>query len=190
DAESRDREDRSRRSTRSISGHGDPSLQRRLRALSKRYFCSGRSRNVPTTQREAIGVAGMIVPWNSPLVLLLRALAPALAAGCTAVITMPSQSAVTSGLIADAMAATSGLPAGVVNLFTESGRGCQGTTHDAMKILSAVPVVTSDIEAALARYGALTQKTVKEQVARFGRGITNAMMVIGVHNDSTFERDH
>ncbi|MGY0036497.1 aldehyde dehydrogenase family protein [Pedobacter sp. NJ-S-72] len=32
---------------------------------------------------EAIGVAGIIAPWNSPLILMIRSLAPALAAGCT-----------------------------------------------------------------------------------------------------------
>ena len=42
---------------------------------------------------EALGVAGIIVPWNSPIILMVRSLAPALAAGCTAVIKMPAQSA-------------------------------------------------------------------------------------------------
>jgi len=36
--------------------------------------------------RQAMGVAGVIVPWNSPVVLLIRSLAPALAAGCTTVV--------------------------------------------------------------------------------------------------------
>ena len=74
-----------------------------------------------STEREPIGVAGLIVPWNSPLALLLRALGPALAAGCTTVVKMPAQSAMTNGLIAEAIAATTSLPAGVINIFTESG---------------------------------------------------------------------
>jgi len=36
--------------------------------------------------REPAGVAGIIVPWNAPGILLVRSLAPALAAGCTVVI--------------------------------------------------------------------------------------------------------
>ena len=39
--------------------------------------------------REPIGVAGIIVPWNSPVVLMIRSLAPDSAAGATAVIKMP-----------------------------------------------------------------------------------------------------
>jgi acyl-CoA reductase-like NAD-dependent aldehyde dehydrogenase len=45
--------------------------------------------------REPIGVAGIIVPWNSPIALLMRALAPALAAGCTTVVKLPGQTALT-----------------------------------------------------------------------------------------------
>ena len=71
--------------------------------------------------REPIGVAGIIVPWNSPLALLVRALAPALAAGCTTVVKLPGQTALTNSLIMDAVAATRSLPNGVVNIFTEAG---------------------------------------------------------------------
>lgn len=74
-----------------------------------------------STIREPIGVAGIIVPWNSPLALLVRALAPALAAGCTTVVKLPGQTALTNSLIMEAVAATKNLPAGVVNIFTEAG---------------------------------------------------------------------
>jgi betaine-aldehyde dehydrogenase len=73
------------------------------------------------SMREPIGVAGIIVPWNSPLALLLRALGPALAAGCTTVIKLPGQTALVNSLIAEAVAATESLPKGVVNIFTEAG---------------------------------------------------------------------
>ena len=76
-----------------------------------------------STMREPIGVAGLIVPWNSPLALLIRALAPALAAGCTTVIKLPGQTALTNSLVMEAVAATKSLPSGVVNIFTESGNG-------------------------------------------------------------------
>lgn len=76
-----------------------------------------------STMREPIGVAGIIVPWNSPVALLIRALAPALAAGCTTVVKLPGQTALTNSLIMEAVAATEGLPKGVVNIFTESGNG-------------------------------------------------------------------
>lgn len=71
--------------------------------------------------REPIGVAGLIIPWNSPAYLSVRALAPALAAGCTAVIKMPHQAAQTAALMSDIVASVADLPAGVVNIFAESG---------------------------------------------------------------------
>ena len=74
-----------------------------------------------TSMREPIGVAGIIVPWNSPLALLVRALGPALAAGCTTVVKLPGQTALTNSLIMEAVAATKSLPNGVVNIFTEVG---------------------------------------------------------------------
>ncbi|MBV2205681.1 MAG: aldehyde dehydrogenase family protein [Pseudomonas sp.] len=70
--------------------------------------------------REAIGVAGIIVPWNSPVILLVRSLAPALAAGATAVVKMPGQTAQTNALLAQLLADVPSLPRGVVNLFSES----------------------------------------------------------------------
>lgn len=74
-----------------------------------------------STMREPIGVAGIIVPWNSPVALLIRALAPALAAGCTTVVKLPGQTALTNSLIMEAVAATKSLGNGVVNIFTEAG---------------------------------------------------------------------
>lgn len=74
--------------------------------------------------REAVGVAGIIAPWNSPGALMIRSLAPALAAGCTAVISLPRQTAQVNSFMAKIIAGTEGLPRGVVNLFTggyESG---------------------------------------------------------------------
>ena len=74
-----------------------------------------------TAMREPLGVAGIIVPWNSPLALLVRALGPALAAGCTTVVKLPGRTALTNSLIMQAVAATKSLPNGVLNIFTEAG---------------------------------------------------------------------
>ncbi len=71
--------------------------------------------------RQPVGVAGIIVPWNSPAYLCTRALAPALAAGCTAVVKMPHQAAQTAALLADIIGSIPELAKGVVNIFTESG---------------------------------------------------------------------
>jgi acyl-CoA reductase-like NAD-dependent aldehyde dehydrogenase len=74
-----------------------------------------------TLLKEPAGVAGIIVPWNAPAVLLIRSLTPALAAGCTVVVKPAPQTAlITAALIAELHAA-GGLPAGVVNLLSEEG---------------------------------------------------------------------
>jgi betaine-aldehyde dehydrogenase len=70
---------------------------------------------------EPIGVAGIIVPWNAPTVLLVRSLAPALAAGAAAVVKMPGQTALVNALLANIMSQVKSLPRGIVNMFTESG---------------------------------------------------------------------
>lgn len=70
---------------------------------------------------EPMGVVGVISPWNSPIVLSIRAIGPALAAGCTVVLKMPHQTALTNALFAEAVAATTLLPAGALNVITESG---------------------------------------------------------------------
>jgi betaine-aldehyde dehydrogenase len=70
---------------------------------------------------EPIGVAGVIIPWNSPLALFIRSLGPALAAGCTVVAKLPGQTGLTNALVAEIVGETTSLPKGVVNIFTESG---------------------------------------------------------------------
>ncbi|NED81995.1 aldehyde dehydrogenase family protein, partial [Streptomyces sp. SID11233] len=71
--------------------------------------------------RQPVGVAGIIVPWNSPAYLCIRALAPALAAGCTTVVKMPGQAARTAALMSEILAFVPELPKGAVNVVIESG---------------------------------------------------------------------
>jgi betaine-aldehyde dehydrogenase len=74
-----------------------------------------------STYAEPAGVVAVIVPWNSPVVLLVRSLAPALAAGNTVAVKMPGQTALVANRIAQIISGVASLPAGVVNIFTESG---------------------------------------------------------------------
>ena len=76
---------------------------------------------------DPIGVAGIIAPWNSPIILMVRSLAPALAAGCTVVIKMPSQTAQVNALMSEVFESVKDVPVGVLNLFTESGS--EGAAH-------------------------------------------------------------
>jgi betaine-aldehyde dehydrogenase len=72
-----------------------------------------------TTLREPAGVAGIIAPWNSPVVLFIRSLAPALAAGCTAVGKLPGFTAQTNTRMCEVFSEVAALPRGVLNVFTE-----------------------------------------------------------------------
>jgi acyl-CoA reductase-like NAD-dependent aldehyde dehydrogenase len=71
--------------------------------------------------REAAGVAAIIVPWNAPLILLVRSLAPALAAGCTVVVKAAPQTALFMWRVMQHLAAVPQLPRGAVNLVFEQG---------------------------------------------------------------------
>ncbi|MCH8249105.1 MAG: aldehyde dehydrogenase [Proteobacteria bacterium] len=72
------------------------------------------------TRYEPLGVVGMITPWNSPLLLLTWKLAPALAAGNTAVI-KPSEFTSASTVTFMELFERAGFPAGVVNTVTGFG---------------------------------------------------------------------
>ncbi|MEI2701455.1 MAG: aldehyde dehydrogenase [Baekduia sp.] len=75
------------------------------------------------TQREPVGVVAAITPWNSPLMVLMWKLAPALAAGCTMVV-KPSEHASVSTLELGALFAEAGFPPGVFNVVTGYGADC------------------------------------------------------------------
>jgi betaine-aldehyde dehydrogenase len=72
-----------------------------------------------TTLREATGVAGIIAPWNSPVVLFIRSLAPALAAGCTVVGKLPGFTAQTNARMCEVFSEVTSLPRGAINVFSE-----------------------------------------------------------------------
>jgi (Z)-2-((N-methylformamido)methylene)-5-hydroxybutyrolactone dehydrogenase len=72
------------------------------------------------TLREPLGVVGAIVPWNSPVLLLLWKLCPALAAGNTVVV-KPSEVSPASTLELASVIEEAGFPPGVVNVVTGLG---------------------------------------------------------------------
>jgi aldehyde dehydrogenase (NAD+) len=77
------------------------------------------------TLREPLGVTAHIAPWNYPLLLACRGIAPALAAGNTVVLKPASLTPLTALQIAQ-LAATAGFPAGVFNVVTGPGREVGG----------------------------------------------------------------
>ncbi|WP_262695789.1 aldehyde dehydrogenase family protein [Kordiimonas aquimaris] len=69
---------------------------------------------------EAIGVAGQVIPWNFPLLMLAWKVAPALAAGNTVVLKPAEFTSLTALMFAE-LCEEAGLPAGVVNIVTGAG---------------------------------------------------------------------
>ena len=67
--------------------------------------------------KQAIGVCAAITPWNFPLAMITRKVAPALAAGCPVVI-KPAELTPLSALAAAELAVRAGIPAGVLNILT------------------------------------------------------------------------
>jgi len=72
------------------------------------------------TLREPVGVCAQIVPWNFPLLIAVWKIAPALAAGCTAVL-KPAEQTPLVGLRLGELALEAGIPEGVLNVITGDG---------------------------------------------------------------------
>jgi len=72
------------------------------------------------TQHEPIGVCGMIIPWNFPLLMQSWKLAPALAMGCTMVMKL-SEKTPLSGMMMMQLVQEAGFPPGVVNMLNGPG---------------------------------------------------------------------
>ncbi|WP_067895670.1 aldehyde dehydrogenase family protein [Nocardia vaccinii] len=84
------------------------------------------------TLREPVGVCGLIVPWNFPLLMASWKLASALAAGNTVVLKPAEQTPLTALLLGEVFQ-EAGFPAGVVNIVTGFGdAGAALSAHDAV----------------------------------------------------------
>lgn len=129
--------------------NGKPLAQSRgemAASISEIRYYAGLARHIPghvlevepgvfsTMIREPAGVAGLIIPWNAPAVLLVRALGPALAAGCTAVVKPAPQTTLFTAALLRELSDCAGLPRGVVNMIGETG-------HAAAERLSTSPDV-------------------------------------------------
>lgn len=102
-------------------------------AISEVRYYAGLARHMPgsaleiepgsysTLLKEPAGVAALIIPWNAPVVLLIRALAPALAAGCTVVIKPAPQTVLITSEVIRSLHEDDDLIGGVVNMVAETG---------------------------------------------------------------------
>jgi aldehyde dehydrogenase (NAD+) len=101
------------------------------------------------TIREPIGVSAQIVPWNYPIQIGARGVAPALAAGCTVVL-KPSSEAPMTALRLGEIALECGLPPGVLNVVPGSGAeaGTALASHPDINQLTFTGSVSVGVEVA------------------------------------------
>lgn len=119
------------------------------------------------TLREPLGVTLHIVPWNYPLALAARSLAPALAAGNT-VVMKPSETTPLTALKLGELAVKAGLPKGVLNVVTGSGAEI-GASLASDKQVDGIIFTGSDV----------TGRQVMEAAAR---NVTHVLMELGGKN--------
>jgi succinate-semialdehyde dehydrogenase/glutarate-semialdehyde dehydrogenase len=86
--------------------------------------------------KQAIGVCAAITPWNFPLAMITRKVAPALAAGCTVII-KPAELTPLTALAAAELAMRAGIPAGVLNMISADA----DNSIEVGKVICASPVV-------------------------------------------------
>jgi betaine-aldehyde dehydrogenase len=108
--------------------------------------------------KEPVGVCGLIVPWNYPMLMASQKVAPALAAGCTVVLKPAEQTPLTALELAR-IAEEAGAPAGVVNVVTGFG-------PDAGAPLLVHPMVDKISFTGSKEVGKLIMRTCADQLMR------------------------
>lgn len=114
-------------------------------------------------EREAIGVCGLITPWNWPLYQITAKVAPAIAAGCTVVL-KPSELSPLSALLFAQLVHDAGLPPGVFNLVNGSGPdvGAALASHPDIDMISITG--SNRAGALVAQAAAVTVKRVTQEL--------------------------
>ncbi|MEP7299086.1 MAG: aldehyde dehydrogenase family protein [Burkholderiales bacterium] len=113
--------------------------------------------------REAIGVCGLITPWNWPLYQITAKVGPALAAGCTVVL-KPSELSPLSALLFAEVMRDAGVPTGVFNLVNGEGPevGAAMATHPDVDMISITGSTRAGI--LVAQAAAVTVKRVAQEL--------------------------
>jgi len=110
-------------------------LPRRMKGEHSRSNVPGKENVV---QREPKGVVTVISPWNFPLNLSMRAVAPAIAAGNSVVLKPASNTPIVGGLLIAKLFEAAGLPDGVLNVVTGRGSdiGDRVASHPASDVVA------------------------------------------------------
>jgi len=108
-------------------------------------------------RREALGVVGVVTPWNFPCAMLTRKAAAALAAGCT-IVAHPSSETPLSALALAELGERAGLPAGVFNVVTGDAATIVGVMCDDARIRAMSFTGSTEIGRLIAGKCAATMK--------------------------------
>ncbi|MGG0720465.1 aldehyde dehydrogenase family protein [Robertmurraya massiliosenegalensis] len=130
--------------------------------------------------RSAKGVVTVICPWNFPLVLTMRSVAPALATGNSVVLKPASSTPITSGFLLADIFEQAGLPKGVLSVIVGKGSevGDDIVEHPIPKLVS----FTGSTEVGR-RIGEIAGRTLKDVALELGGN--NVLIVL---NDADIER--
>ncbi len=110
--------------------------------------------------KESVGVVAAITPWNFPVAMITRKVAPALAAGCTVVV-KPAEDTPLCALALAVLAERAGVPAGVINIVTTRHPAPVGDTLTASPLVRKVSFTGStEVGKHLMRQAASTVKKV------------------------------
>ncbi len=111
--------------------------------------------------REPIGAVGLITPWNFPFMLNLSKLAPALAAGCTAVLKPAPDTPYSATWIGKLVAEETDIPPGVFNVVTSADPAAVGEVLTGSPLIDMISFTgSSAIGKRIAARGAETLKRV------------------------------
>ncbi|MFN3825541.1 MAG: aldehyde dehydrogenase family protein [Pseudorhodobacter sp.] len=140
---------------------GDAHIEATIEAAER--FAWEEMRGTTLIVREAIGVAGLITPWNWPMNQIACKVAPAIAAGCTMVL-KPSEIAPLSGILFAEVMEAAGVPAGVFNLVNGTGPevGARLASHPDVDFVSFTGSTRAGID--VARNAAATVKRVAQEL--------------------------
>ncbi|MFO8065344.1 MAG: aldehyde dehydrogenase family protein, partial [Spirochaetia bacterium] len=116
--------------------------------------------------KQPVGVVGLIPPWNFPLVLSVRKAAPALAAGCTAILRPARQTPLCAVQLAECFE-EAGIPRGVFQMLTGPGG----------------PIVDEFMENSQVRKVSFTGSTEvgKQLIEKSSKTVTNLSLELGGH---------
>lgn len=141
------------------------------RRLSGSTLPADANRTMALTWRRPLGVVALITPWNFPLAIPVWKMAPALLAGCTAVIKPSPLAPLTTALLVDIFT-EAGVPAGVLNLV--QGDRIAGETLTAHRDVQGISF-TGSLPVGLAIQRAAAPRLARTQLELGGK---NAVIVL------------